>query len=462
METPELNPPALTPRPQSLGMPSDPTVHLRRGATLELQVTDLAFGGNALSKVNGLVVFVENALPGDRVIATIYRRRRQYAEARAVKILEASPGRVAAPCSHVPICGGCRFQDFDYEEQLRHKQRQVEGCLEHLGRVRAAIRPVLAADERFHYRNKMEYSFGRDEKGALTLGLHRRGFYDKPFDLERCFIATPVSSEIVAFTRDFARRENLQPYDLRRHTGLLRFLVVREGIRTGEVMVNLVAGESHPALERLAAELRGRFPSVQSVVLNLTRRKAQVAVGEEERLLAGKATISEVLGGLTFEISSNSFFQTNTKQAERLLETALEALAIGIESSAIAVRDAERNAARNEIRNARFWTGEALEVMRERLHVGSPGAGDADASVSPSFDAVLVDPPRAGLHPGVIRSLVELGAPKLVYISCNPSTLGRDLGLLCERRYATEWIQPVDMFPHTPHIECVAALRRIA
>src|SRR2546426_8093613 len=155
----------------------------------------------------------------------------------------------------------------------------------------------------------MEYSIGRDEQGRLTLGLHRRGFFDRPFDLTRCFIATPISSEIVAFTREFARRESLPPYDLRRHSGLLRFLAVREGTRTGEVMVNIVASEPHEALERLALALREAFPAVASVILNLTRRKAQVAIGEEERVLAGKQTILETLGGLTFEISSNSFFQ---------------------------------------------------------------------------------------------------------------------------------------------------------
>ena len=454
---------------------------LRRGQALELEISDLAYGGKALARVQGMVVFVENALPGDRVLATVTRKRRQYAEARAEKMLAPSPFRIAARCGHVPVCGGCRFQDFDYGEQLRHKQRQVEDCLIHLGRLRAKVRPVLPAPKLFHYRNKMEYSFGRDIAGALTLGLHRRGFFDRPFDLERCFIATPVSSEIVAFTRDFARREGLPPYDLRRHSGLLRFLAVREGIRTGEVMVNIVASEAHPALERLAADLRSAFPTVASVVLNLTRRKAQVAVGDEERLLAGKPAIEERLGGLTFEISSNSFFQTNTEQAEVLLETAFEALAltgservldvysgtgtftlpvagraseaIGIESSEIAVRDAERNAARNGITNVRFWRGEALEVLRDRLGLGER---------RPEIHAVLVDPPRAGLDPGVLSRLIHLGAPRLVYISCNPSTLGRDLGILCESRYAIEWIQPVDMFPHTPHIECVAALRKVA
>ena len=495
--------PTTAPAPASEGAsgPAGPPLALKRGQTLELEISDLAYGGKALAKVEGLVVFVENALPGDRVLATVYRKRKQYAEARADQVLVPSPFRVPAPCSHVPICGGCRFQDFDYPQQIRHKQRQVEDCLAHLGRVCATVRPVLPATKLFHYRNKMEYSFGSDEAGALTLGLHRRGFFGRPFDLERCFIATPISTEIVAFTREFARREGLPPYDLRRHSGLLRFLAVREGIRTGEVMVNIVASDQHPAMEGLAADLMKAFPAVKSVVLNLTRRKAQVAVGEEERVLAGTSAILERLGGFLFEISSNSFFQTNTEQAERLLDAALDALAltgservldvyagagtftlpiakrasevIGIESSEIAVRDAERNAARNGITNARFWRGEALEVLRDRLGLGprpAQGPGRAKGGLPrhavesplPQIDAVLVDPPRAGLHAGVVNNLILLGAPRLVYVSCNPSTLGRDLGMLCESRYGVDWIQPVDMFPHTPHIECVAALRRTA
>ncbi len=459
---------------------------IRRGQVLELEIEDLAFGGRALTRVNGLVVFVENALPGDRVVATVYRKKRQYAEARAERILRPAPHRVEPRCSHVAICGGCRFQDLDYPEQLRHKERQVEECLAHLGRVRVAARPAIPASEQYHYRNKMEYSFGRDVEGRLTLGLHRRGFFDRSFDLDRCHIATPISSEIVAHVREAARREKLPPYDTRRHDGLLRFLMVREGVKTGQVMVNLVATESHPAFAPMAAELQRAFPAVSSVLLNLTRRKAQVAIGDEERVLAGSATIEETLGGLTFEISSGSFFQTNTEQAERLLATALEGLnlsgservldvysgtgtftlpiagrareAIGIESSAVAVRDAERNAERNGIRNARFWTGEAMEVLRDQFGLG---ARDSDRSIEqPEIDAVLVDPPRAGLHPGVVSRLIQLGAPRLVYVSCNPSTLARDLALFCESRYRIQWVQPVDMFPHTPHIECVASLER--
>jgi len=481
---------------------SPPTVALgtdvRKGQTIELRIEDLAFGGRAISKIGGgFVVFVDGALPGDRVLATVFRKRSRYAEARTERILEPSPHRVEPLCEHVSICGGCRLQDLSYEEQLRHKERQVAECLAHLGKVRIDPRPAIGSPRLFHYRNKMEYSFGRDREGGLTLGLHIRGWFDRTFDLHRCHIATPISSDIVAVVREAARREGLTVYDTRSHTGLLRYLVVREGIRSGQVMVNLVATEHHPAFDRIARSLRQQFPKVTGVLLNLTRRKAQIATGEEERVLSGEPTILDEIGGINFEISSGSFFQTNTEQADRLLATALEGLAltgtetvldvysgtgaftlpiarrareaIGVESSAEAVRNAERNAARNGITNARFWTGEAMEVLRDRLALGSSAdrsGSDIDRSRAsaeqPRIDAVLVDPPRAGLHPGVVSRLLQLSAPRLVYVSCNPSTLGRDLALLCESRYRALWVQPIDMFPHTPHIECVAALELVS
>ena len=298
---------APPPTPSSPRSPAD----IRRGQTLELEIQDLAFGGRSLTRVDGYVIFVDNALPGDRVVATVFRKRRRYAEARADRVLAPATTRVPARCEHASICGGCRFQELEYAEQLRHKERQVAECLAHLGGVHVEPRPAIPAKEHFHYLNKMEYSFGRDSEGRVTLGLHRRGYFDRPFNLGRCHIATPISSEIVTFVREVARRDGLSSYDTRRHEGLLRFLVIRQGIRTGHVMVNLVVTEGHPAFERLAADLRRAFPSVTSVVLNITRRRAQIAIGEEELVLAGSATILETLGGLTFEISSNSFFQTS-------------------------------------------------------------------------------------------------------------------------------------------------------
>ncbi|HEY6572384.1 MAG TPA: 23S rRNA (uracil(1939)-C(5))-methyltransferase RlmD [Candidatus Eisenbacteria bacterium] len=475
-------PPPATPEP-----PRPSTRPFKKGELVELDVADLAFGGKALARVDNFVIFIEGALPGDRVQARITRRKPHYAEAKTEKIVTPSPLRVAPVCTHAGVCGGCRFQDLSYEEQLRHKESQVADCLKHLGGLETTIRPIVPAPHRFGYRNKMEYSFGRDPEGLLTLGLHRRGLFDRPFDLERCHIATEISSALVAFVRDRARAAGLTPYNTRRQEGLLRFLVVREGVRTGQVMANLVASEEHPLFETWAAEMREQFPSVRSVLLNTTRRLSAVASGDVERVLSGSDRIEETLAGLTFEISSASFFQTNTEQAERLLETALEGLAlsggerildlysgtgtftlpiarhgrevIGIESNEAAVRDAERNARRNGIENAHFWVGDAMDLLRDRFGLG-PANAPRPAPDLQEFDAVLVDPPRVGLHAGVVSRLVELGAPRLVYVSCNPSTLGRDLALLCDERYRLDWVRPVDMFPHTAHIECVAALSR--
>ncbi|HET9950550.1 MAG TPA: 23S rRNA (uracil(1939)-C(5))-methyltransferase RlmD [Candidatus Eisenbacteria bacterium] len=452
--------------------PRPPGRPFKKGETVELKVEDLAFGGRGITRVDSFVLFVDGALPGDRVTAVVTKRKPHYAEARATAILEPSPLRVPPACAHVGVCGGCRFQDLAYSEQLLHKERQVADCLKHLGGLDATMRPIVPAERTFGYRNKMEYSFGRDPGGALTLGLHRRGLFDRPFDLERCHIASETSSALVAFVREKARAAGLPSYDTRRREGLLRFLVVREGMRTGQVMVNLVASDEHPLFDGWAGEIRARFPSVRSVLLNTTRRLSSVASGDVERVLSGTDRIEETLEGLTFEISSASFFQTNTEQAERLLETALEGLAlsgservldlysgtgtftlpiakrarevVGVESNEAAVRDAERNAARNGIANVRFVTGEA-----ERH--------DPDGFTA---DAILVDPPRVGLHAHAVKRLVQSGAPRLVYVSCNPSTLGRDLALLCDERYRLEWVRPVDMFPHTAHIECVAALSR--
>jgi 23S rRNA (uracil1939-C5)-methyltransferase len=472
------------PSTSSSASPAPPP--FRKGDSVEFEVADLAYGGRAIARVDGYVVFIDGALPGDRVAAKVFRRKPHYAEARAERIVRPSPDRVDPICSHAGVCGGCRFQDLDYAVQLRHKERQVAECLEHLGGLAPAVRSIIPAPSLFDYRNKMEYSFGRDAEGALTLGLHRRGFFNRPFDLDRCHIAGSRSSELVACVRDLARAEGLTPHDPKRQEGLLRFLVVREGRRTGQIMVNLVASDEHPAFDRWADVLRTRFPAVRSVLLNTTRRRSQVALGDRERVLWGADRIEEELGGLTFEISSSSFFQTNSEQAERLLDVALEGLAlggaerildlysgtgtftlpiarrvrevIGVESNESAVRDAERNAARNGIANATFWAGEAMELLRDRL---SLGLRDASRPLdSAAIDGVLVDPPRAGLHPGVVSRLVQLAAPRLVYVSCNPATLGRDLALLCEERYRVDWVQPVDMFPHTPHIECVASLIR--
>ena len=449
---------------------------------LSLVVTDLALGGQAIARHEGRVVFLDRGLPGDRVQARLVRMRRRYAEARLESIDVGSSDRVAAACPHVDRCGGCRFQDLDYRLQCEVKQRQVREALVHLGGFAdPPVGPIVPAPDRFGYRNKMEFSFHPGDSGEPVLGLHERGTFDRVFPLETCLLPSALTVEIVRVTQRFAARERWRAYHPRLHHGIVRFLVVRHLLATDACAVHLVAAEDAvPGLEAWASELVRLAPSVRSVTLEINRSRANVALGEESRVIAGEATIVERLLGLEFEVSAGVFLQTNSRQAETLYETALAAArleggetvldlysgtgtlalllaraaaqAVGVESVAPAVEAARRNAHRNRIANARFVAGEARQVLREWAR------GERQGAVRP--DVVVVDPPRSGLHPRVVARVSELSPRAIVYVSCNPATLARDLKDFVALGYAPQAVTPVDMFPHTPHIECVTRLTR--
>jgi 23S rRNA (uracil1939-C5)-methyltransferase len=449
-----------------------------------IRVDDLALGGKALGRIEGRVVFVDRGLPGDLVEARVTRVKRGWAEARLERVLESSTLRVAAPCPHAGRCGGCRFQDLDYPEQCRAKERQVRDTLVHLGGV--AEPRVLAlepAPETFHYRNKMEFSFFPGPDGAARIGLHERGAFDRLFAVETCLLPSPLTVEIVRLTQGFAAERGWRPWHPTRHEGVARHLVVRHLPLSGECAVNLVASsDALPGLEAWAAAVEALSPQVRSVTLGLNRSRAGVAFNEETRLLAGREAIVERLLGLEFEATPNAFLQTNSRQAERLYAAALEAAgeiagdtvldlycgtgtltllfarrareAVGVESVADAVAGARANARRNGIANARFVEGEARRVLREWARgerEGRPAAG-----------VVVVDPPRAGLHPRVVARVAELAPRRVVYVSCNPATLARDVKDFAAHGYALAETRPFDLFPHTPHVECVTRLERAA
>lgn len=448
---------------------------LRRGDTIELKVEDLAFGGLGVAHHNGMVVLVERGFPGDTVLARIRRRKSSYLEAVAVELKAPSPERVAAVCQHYPICGGCKAQDLRYEVQIKHKTEQVRQSLIHLGGFAdPAVHPTILSPEVFFYRNKMEFSFFTDEAGKVCLGLHKSGTFDKMFDLEKCWLQSELSNEIVAAVRDFAQRYELVPYHVRQHIGFLRFLAIRESKTNGQVLVNLVTNEGEfPQAPDFVVTLTEKFPQITGIVRNISTSRANIATGEREELLWGKRYISEKISGLEFSISANSFFQTNTKQAEMLFATTLayadctgseRALDLysgtgtislllaqkvrhvtGIEVVPEAVTMARLNAEHNGITNATFLSGEVRDLLPSQTRRGQ-------------FDLVIIDPPRAGLHEDVVRHLIRLKVPNMVYVSCNPATLARDLKLFAAGGYKLIEVQPVDMFPHTPHIECVAKL----
>jgi 23S rRNA (uracil1939-C5)-methyltransferase len=450
----------------------------QRGQSLSVTIDDLAFGGEGVGRIDGYVIFVRGGIPGDRLQVRLDQARARFGRASIEAILTPSPHRVEAPCQYFGRCGGCRLQHVDYAAQLSFKGKQVADALERLGGLPPIeVRPILAAPETYGYRNKMEFTVAREGSHGLTVGLHEAERYDRVLAVDRCLLQSERMNALLDEARRFFVERGLTAYEQDSGEGLLRFLMLREGRRTDEAMVNVVT--SSPAvseLEPLAGRLAARVKETASVVMNVNPKKASVAVGVEEHLLGGRDHIRESVGGLSFQVSANSFFQTNTAQAERLFAIVLEAAALtgdetvfdlyagtgaislllaersrwvyGVEVAQAAVDDAARNAAANGIANCTFLAGEVRFVLPELIAQGV------------SAQVVVADPPRAGFHPKALSALAHLAPARIIYVSCNPATLARDLGDLARAGYRVEWVQPVDMFPHTPHIEAVARLER--
>ncbi len=454
---------------------------------LTLEVADVALGGKALARHDGRVVFVDRGLPGDQVRARVTRVKRGWAEARLETVEQPGPGREVARCPHVASCGGCRFQELPYSAQCALKERQVRETLIHLGGIaEPRVRPIHPAPEAFRYRNKMEFSFAPSASGDPRLGLHERGSFDQVFELETCLLPSVLTVEIVRFTQEFARAHRWRAYHPRQHHGLVRFLTVRHLPHTAQCAAMLVAAAPEvPEIEAWARGVAALSPEVRTVVLGLNRSRANIAFAEEIRPLVGEGVVVERLQGLEFEASANAFLQTNSTQAEALYAEAVAAAgltgaervldlycgtgtltlmfaraareAVGVESVPDAVSAARRNARHNGIEQARFVEGEARAVLREWARGERPRPWSDDAAAP---DVVVVDPPRAGLHPRVVVRIAELAPARIVYVSCNPATLARDLKDFGAAGWRPTEIAPFDMFPHTPHIECVTRLER--
>ncbi|MDX9856278.1 MAG: 23S rRNA (uracil(1939)-C(5))-methyltransferase RlmD [candidate division Zixibacteria bacterium] len=445
---------------------------------IELEIDDLAFDGKSVGKLDGKVVFCNGGLPGERVLAEITRNKPRYCQAKVTKILRKSDLRIEARCDHFDICGGCTWQDLAYEQQLRYKKDQVVQCLSKLGKLPSVVvHDVIGSPDQFSYRNKMEFSFNTSDHGGFSLGLHERGRWDSIFDLGRCHLTSPVVNELVAWMREYVAANGLSVYDVATHEGYMRFLVVREGINTGRILVNVVTNYGEfPLADKLVHGLTTRFESVATIVHNQNGRKSNIAAGEIETVLYGPGYVEERLGRFVFRIRANSFFQTNTRQAERLYEIGFDMLqptgserlldlycgtgsigilaservqsVTGVELVPDAVEAARENAAANNVTNAVFFEGDVKDLLN-RLN-------DDDTR----YEAVIVDPPRAGLHPKALRGIVEMAPARLLYISCNPATFARDAALLVAAGWRLPEVRPVDMFPHTMHIELVGLFRR--
>jgi len=487
-------------------MTNDQTPPLKRGDEIVLQIADAAFEGRTIGRLANFVVFVDGGVPGDTARVRITKAKKNFAEARVLAVEKLSPYRVSPRCRHFGSCGGCKWQHVDYPVQLRFKQQHVVDAFERIGGFpNPNVLPIIGSDEAFFYRNKMEFSFSDKEwlefpphsslaspnskpetpnsqletfNSKLFLGLHVPQRYDKVLEITECHLQSTTSNDILNFVRFFARREHLSVYVSDANEGYLRFLVIREGKRTKEIMVNLVTFEDRPEImKKFTTELLAAVPSVTTVVNTINSKKAQIAFGDKEIVYAGDGVIHERLANLLFKISASSFFQTNTAQAERLYSAAREfaalkksdvvwdlysgtgsialfvadavAQVIGVESVESAVRDAERNAKQNQVGNCMFILGD----LKDRL------TKDRDWIASHRKpDVMIIDPPRSGMHQKVVEEILEIAPERIIYVSCNPATQARDVKLLAAK-YDVAALQPVDMFPHTYHVENVAQLR---
>ncbi len=459
-------------------------VSIKRGDSIELTIESLAFGGKGVAHVDGLAIFVERVIPGQKVLARIAKKKKSFAEAYPLEILTKAPNEIVAKCPAFGICGGCRLQNLEYKDQLLEKTRQVRDLIQRIGGFTGFEVPTaLASPAEFHYRNKMEFTFTGspwrnhpdDEDKPFGLGQHIPGRFDKIVHLDTCYLQKPIMNEIMNFVFEWGQKYNWEAYNTKTHTGWARNLVLRYGEHTDEIMVNLITKtyeKKHMAEFKTA--IMAAFPQITTLINGITTRLSDVAVGEQEEILHGPGHIFDRLGEAAFEISAYSFFQTNTRQAEVLYAEALKGADLqggevvydlycgtgtialfmakqakkvyGFEVIASAVKNARRNARAQSLDNVEFILGDLNEVLAQ-----------STARIE-AADVIVVDPPRAGLHQNVVDDILRVAPKRLVYVSCNPSTLARDLKLFCETDYELKAVQPVDMFPHTTHIETVAQL----
>jgi 23S rRNA (uracil1939-C5)-methyltransferase len=445
--------------------PSQPT-RLRNGDEVEVTVDDLAHGGNGVARLDGYVVFVRGAVPGDRVVARVTKSKRAYAEAVLVEVVEPSPERIPPRADHP----GAPWQVLPYERQLEVKQAQVEDALRRIGRLDGfALDPIVPAVEQWRYRNKLEFSFGTGPDGELLCGFHAPGSWEEIVGVEDCLLQSERGNAARRAMHEWCRERGLAAWDRRTQEGFLRNLVIREGRRTGELQVRLVTSDRDEDLGGLADAV-----DAHSVIWTRVPGVAENVQDGRDELLGGAEHIAEELAGLTFQLSANAFFQTNTEMAERLYAVAAELADLrghervydlfcgigtiglslasragevwGLEIVEPAVADAIASAKRNGIGNARFFAGDVRLALRElTATAGRP-------------DVVVVDPPRAGLSQKVVRRIVEAAPKRVVYVSCNPTTLAPNAAQLVEAGYLLRRVRAVDMFPQTHHVECVAVL----
>ncbi len=482
-------------------------MQIKKGDIVELQIEKYAFEGKGIAKVSksellGLkstepneknyVAFVNGSYPGDIVKARLLKIKNSYAEAITIEVIFPSRERIEARCKFFGICGGCKQQDLSYDIQVKYKQQQVVEIYRKLGGFSDfQTDPIIPSEHIFYYRNKMEYSFGDRRwltKSELNiemidkdfaLGLHIPRIYDKVLDVDECFLQSETSNTILNFTRKYFKDKNTSVYSTKTHVGYLRNLVIKQSQKTNDLMVNLVTSEENNELiNDYCSSLLKAVPEVSTIINNISKKKAAIAIGDYEKIIYGSGFIYDEIGKYKFRISANSFFQTNTNQAEKLYQTAMDfveltgneiiydlysgagtiaiflsekaKLIFAFESVESSIGDAKANAQLNNISNVQFFSA---DLYKSFLPI-------VEKNKIPNPDVIIIDPPRSGMHENTVNDVVKLSPQKIVYVSCNPTTQVRDIKLMVDAGYRLVKIRPVDMFPHTYHIENVTLLSK--
>jgi 23S rRNA (uracil1939-C5)-methyltransferase len=452
-----------------------------------VSIIDIAEEGKGVGKTNDFVLFVDKAIPGDIADVQIYRKKKNFAEGKIIQLIHASEFRTEAFCEHFGTCGGCKWQHMTYDAQLQFKQKAVAGALGHLAKIDVSdMLPIVPSPEDKYYRNKLEYTFSNkrwlndgenrtDEPMNMdALGFHIPGRFDKILDVKHCYLQADPSNDIRNSVRDFAKQQGISFYDLKAHEGALRNLIIRTS-STGELMVIVVfAYPTEEEINSLMRSIDNKFPQITSLLYIVNQKKNDTIFDQEVIAWRGPEYIYEEMEGIRFRIGPKSFYQTNSIQALKLYEIAREFAdfsgdelvydlytgagtianfiagkvkeVVGVEYVPTAIEDAKINSAINHITNTKFYAGDMKDVLNADFVAehGKP-------------DVIITDPPRAGMHPDVVNRLMEIEAEKIVYVSCNAATQARDL-LVLKEKYDTVKIQPVDMFPHTQHVENVVLL----
>lgn len=452
---------------------------IKKNDELVIDIIDIGNQGQGIGKYDGYTLFVNNTTIGDKIRVKVTKAKKNYGYGRLIEIIEPSPDRVEPVCEIADKCGGCSIMHLKYEKQLEFKQKKVIGCLERIGKFdlsNVEVNPIIGMDNPYYYRNKVQLPIARYRNGKIAMGFYARRTHSI-INMDKCYIQSEINDDIFQIIRTFVDKYNISLYDEKEHKGLLRHIVTRVGFVTGQVMVCLVInGKKLPHQDKLIEKLI-KIPGMTSISLNFNLDNTNVIMGQEVETIWGKEYIIDYIGDVKYQISPNSFYQVNPIQTKILYETALDYADLsgketvwdlycgigtislfmakeakqvyGVEIVEDAVLDARRNAKINNISNAEFFVGAAEEVLPRKYEEDSVYA-----------DVIVVDPPRKGCEESLLRAIVEMSPKRLVYVSCDPATLARDLKYLGQNGYKLERVQPVDQFPHTVHVETIALIQR--